>query len=131
MRTAWISLATSLSLVMTACGTTQSEPKTVEQLLDEKGFTIGEPTERIQQFRFNGWNYLDREHVIVSVTASRDYLVSLRVSCNGLFGAEVIAFSNTGSYLTDFDTLLVRDQARVLERCPIRSINELVRRNAE
>ncbi len=131
MRTAWITLATGLSLVMTACGTTQSEPRTVEQLLDEKGFTIGEPTERIHQFRFNGWNYLDREHVIVSVSASRNYLVSLRVSCNGLFGAEVIAFSNTGSYLTDFDTLLVRDQSRVRERCPIKSINELVRKETK
>lgn len=124
-------LAATLSLAMGACGTTQPEPKSVEQLLAEKGYTIGEPTERIQQFRFTGWNYLDREHVIVSVTATRNYLVTLRVNCNGLFGAEVIAFSNTGSYLTRFDTLLVRDQSRILERCPIESMNELVKQDAQ
>lgn len=120
----WIS---SLALLLSSCATTGEEPQTVEQLLAERGYTIGPSVERILQFRIDGWNYLDRQHVIVSVSVSRDYLVSLRTSCNGLFGANVIAFSNTGSYLTNFDWLLVRDHTRVLERCPIESLNELVK----
>lgn len=104
------------------------------QLLAEKGYTIGEPAERIQQFRFNCWNYLDREHVMLSLNSSRHYLISLRTSCNSLFGAHAIAFSNTGSFLTNFDTLTVRDntnaaQSSVLEHCLIESMNELVSRD--
>jgi hypothetical protein len=119
-----IIVATSL---LTACATTSSEPQSLEAQLAEKGYTIGPSVDRIQQFRVNGWNYLDREHVIVTVDASRRYLVSLRISCHGLTSAEVIAFTNTVSYLTTFDQLLVRDNGRMLERCPIKSMNELIR----
>ncbi len=114
-------------ILLTACSTTASEPQTLEAQLVEKGYTIGPSVDRIQQFRVNGWNYLDRDHVIVTVDASRRYLVSLQTSCNGLLGAEVIAFTNTVSYLTTFDQLLVRDNGRMLERCPIESMNELIR----
>ena len=75
----------------------------------------------------NGWNYLDRQNVIVTVDASRRFLISLRVTCNSLLGAEVIAFTNTVSYLTTFDNLLVRDRVSIVERCPIQSMHELKR----
>ncbi len=117
----------AMVLLVGACGTTQSEPQSLDQILADKGYSMGPSIERIQQFRVNGWNYLDREHVIVTVDASRRYLVSLRVSCNSLFGAEVIAFTNTVNYLTTFDQLLVQDNTRIPERCPIESMNELIR----
>lgn len=120
-------LTASFTLLLNACTTTQSETRTVEQMLAEKGYTLGPAVDRIHRFRVNGWNYLDREHVIVTVSASDRYLIGLRVDCSGLLGAEVIAFTNTVSYLTTFDTLLVRDDtSRILERCPIESMNELV-----
>jgi hypothetical protein len=114
-------------LLLGACASSQSEPKSLDQLLSESGYTQGPAVERIQSFRVNGWNYLDRKHVIITVDASRRYLLNLRISCNGLFGAEIIAFTNTVSYLTKFDQLLVRDSTSVLERCPIESMNELNR----
>lgn len=134
MKTAFIFVLTPLfTLLLSACTTTQSEPQTVEQLLAEKGYTIGRSTDRIEQFRFTGWNYLDREHVMLTLPASRHYLISLRESCNGLFGAHVIDFSNTSNYLTNFDTLSVRDNTNIPEsglpeRCMIESMNELVSR---
>ena len=113
--------------VVTACTSQKSEPSSVEQLLAERGFEVGEPVERIQRFRVNGWNYLDRQNVIVTVDASRRFLISLRVTCNSLLGAEVIAFTNTVSYLTTFDNMLVRDRVSIVERCPIQSMHELKR----
>ena len=136
MKAAFIFVLTSVfTLLLSACTTTQSEPQTVEQLLAEKGYTIGPPTDRIEQFRFNGWNYLDREHVMLTLPDSRNYLISLRVSCNGLYRAQAIGFSNigSGSFLTNSDTLIVRDNGNVgesvvSERCMIESMNELLSR---
>jgi hypothetical protein len=114
-------------LCLCACSSTASERQSTEEILAKQGYSIGPSIDRIQRFRVNGWNYVDRSHVIITVDASRRYLISLRAPCNGLFGAEVIAFTNTVSYLTNFDQLLVKDSVRTLERCPIDSMNELKR----
>ncbi len=136
MKAAFIFVLTSIfTFLLSACTTTQSGPQTVEQLLAKKGYTIGPPTDRVEQFRFTGWNYLDREHVMLTLPGSRHYLISLRVSCNSLYGAHVIDFSNigSGSFLTNSDTLIVRDNGNVQEsgipeHCMIESMNELVSR---
>lgn len=127
MKTTFILVLTaSFTLLLNACIASQTKPQTLEQKLAEMGYALGPSVDRIYRFRVNGWNYLDREHVMVLVNASDRYLISLRVDCNALFGAEVIGFTNTVSYLTTFDTLLVRDNStRILDRCPIEFMNEL------
>lgn len=123
-------LIASVFPLLSACASTQPEAQTVDQILPESGYAIGPSVERIQQFRFNGWDYVDREHVIIKVNSSRQFLVGLRTNCDGLLRAHVIAFDNAGSFLTTNDTLLVQDNASISgpsQRCMIESMNELVR----
>ena len=113
------------TLALMACAGAQQEPLTLEQKLAEKNYQLGEPVEKIYDYRLDGWNYLDREHVIMHTGPSGHYLVSLRNPCVNLLGAEVIAFTTTVGHLTRYDKLLVKDTTRVLERCYIESLHKL------
>jgi len=116
--------------LLAACAGTREAPPTVEQMLAEKNFRIDEPVSRIRDYRLNGWNYLDREHVIMHSGVADSYLVSLRTNCDGLFSAENIAFSTTVGSLTDMDRLIVRGPGRWVESCYIESLHKLVKTQA-
>ena len=89
------------------------------------GYRLGEPIERIYEYRVNGWNYLDRRHVILRSGVSDRYLITLQNDCRGLMSNEIIAYTTTVNQLTVFDKLLVRDGMSVLEQCWIRSLHKL------
>jgi len=110
---------------LVACAGTTSPQPTLEQKLAAKNYRLGEPVERILQYRLDGWAYLDREHVIMQTAPSTYYLVSLRGPCTGLSSAEVIAFTTTTSQLTRFDKLLVRNSGRMIDKCYIDSLHKL------
>ena len=108
-----------------ACASTPVSQPTLEQKLAAKNYRLGAPVERIQRYRLDGWNYLDREHVIMQTEPSTYYLVSLRNTCHDLATTEHIAFTTTTGQLTRFDKLLVRGPGRTIQRCYIEALNKL------
>ena len=102
-----------------ACAGTPGQRPTLEQKLAKQSYQLGEPVERIQQWRLDSWAYLDREHVIMQTAPSAYYLVSLKNTCHGLSTAEDIAFTTTSSQLTRFDKLLVKGSGGLNEQCYI------------
>jgi len=110
--------------LVSCAGTPESRP-TLEQKLAEKNYRLGEPVERIQQWRLDSWAYLDRQHVIMQTAPSTYYLVSLRDTCHGLDSAEDIAFTTTANQLTNFDKLLVRSSGGLVDRCYIIALHKL------
>jgi hypothetical protein len=114
-----------LVVALAACASTGSgsstagESRSVEQKLAGKNYRLGEPVERIYDYKLDSWSYLDRKHVIMQTAPSTYYLVALKNSCHGLSSAEVIAFSTTTSQLTRFDHLLVRNAGKMVDRCYI------------
>jgi hypothetical protein len=117
-----------LSLVMlTACAGNSGQLVPVDQQLEEKGYRLGAPVNRIQNFRLNSWFYVDRQHVILLSGPSSYYLVSLRVQCSGLSGAANVSFSTTIGGLMPSDSLVVQGSGGMVERCDIDSLHELER----
>jgi len=123
MNRLFISIVVAATLA--ACAATPEGGKTLEQKLAAKNYRLGEPVERIQQWRLDGWTYLDRQHVIMQTAPSTYYLVSLREICHGLSSAEDIAFTTTVNQLTRFDKLLVRSNHGSVDRCYISALHKL------
>ena len=117
-RPAWTPLSAT-------CASSPDWGLTLEERLAKRSYKIGAPVERIQNYKLDGWNHVDREHLIIISDPSRYYLVSLNNSCYNLVTAEDIAITSTAGQLTRFDHLLVRDNSNFLQRCYISSLHEL------
>lgn len=113
-----------LSLALAACVSTSEQPS-LEQRLSDRGYRQGEAIRDIQNYRLNGWNYLDSKHLIIDTGPSQRYLVSLRIPCHELSTVETIGFTNTAGQLTKFDSILLRDSAGIRRDCPIDNIYKL------
>jgi len=121
-------ILTLFAFGVAACaGTSISDPggMSLELKLEQKGYLIGEPVDRIHNYRLNGWNDVDRYNVIIRTGPSRRYLVTLKNPCTGLTSAETIAFKTTTGSLTKFDSLQVRGSPGFVERCLIDSLHKL------
>ncbi|MGA9572416.1 MAG: DUF6491 family protein [Lysobacterales bacterium] len=114
-----------LVLMLVSCASQAPVSVPLEEKLAQQGFTLGEQVNKVINFQVSGWNNVDRKHVIMNFGASRNYLVTLRTSCNSLLGATVISFSTTVGMLTDNDKLLVRDSSQHIAQCYISTIHEL------
>lgn len=114
-----------LVLALSACAASTTPPVSLTQKLQEKGYRVGAEVKRVSNFRLNGWSEVDDHHVIMTSGVSDRYLLTLRTACINLTGANTIAYTTTVGSLTVSDSLLVRDQFRAPERCPIQSIHQL------
>ncbi len=116
---------TAMAIALCACAASPDMPRTLAQKLETRNLTVGEQVNRIRNYRLNSWNYLDDRHVILSVGASDQYLVSLRNSCRELSSATHIAFTTTVGSLSVHDKLLVTSPGGYIDRCFIESLNRL------
>ena len=114
-------------LASTGCASNTPQGLTLEEKLANRGYEIGQAVDRIQHYRINGWNHLDRHNVILTVSASSRYLVTVRNTCDGLFSAETLAFSTTIGNLTTWDKLIVKSSGGFVEHCYIYSMHALNR----
>lgn len=108
-----------------ACAANPAQPQTLEEKLAEKGYQMGEQVRRIQNYRLNGWSYVDRKHVIMNAGVSDHYLVSLRSPCIDLQSAIDIGFTTTIGSLTKNDKLIVRAPGNFNDTCMIDSLQAL------
>lgn len=110
----------------TACaGGPPPKPVPIGQKLDVRGYTIGPPIRQLKHYRINGWNSVDRYHVIIHVGVNQDYLVTVRNPCEGFRTAVVLRFSTTVGNMTNMDKLVVRGAGGFVEQCFIQSIHVL------
>lgn len=121
MKPSVLALFLSALLVLVACA---NSPRTTEQILSDRGFQLGETVDRIKDYRISGWNYVDERHVIFNAGPSRNYLITLKIDCRDLSGAEYIGFTSTTSDVTKFDKLVV-GTAIGPRNCPIDTLTKL------
>jgi hypothetical protein len=105
----------------------QRDQQALEQKLTRFGYTPGAVVDDIQGYKLNGWNYLDRRHVMIHTGPSERYLVTLMVSCHDLSTAENIGFSTTATKLSKFDKLVVRGSGGMKQECPITELRKLTK----
>ena len=108
-----------------ACTSNPPNPVPLEEKVANLGYTIGQPVKRIHDYQINSWNSVDLKHVIINFGASRNYLLTLRTSCDGVLNAGLLSFSTTVGFLTDKDRLLVRNSGRYVSHCFIKTVHEL------
>lgn len=114
------------TLLAGACATNQHERKPLEEKLADQDFTLGEEIDRIQDYRIDGWYYVDDYNVVFRGGPSAYYLLSFNGRCANLRGAHTIGFSTTAGRVTRFDQLLVRDGSGMpSEKCLIQSIHRV------
>jgi hypothetical protein len=116
--------------VLGACASSPApdakKPKTLDELLADRGYKLGSDTDRIVNWNIDGWNYVDDGHVVFTAGPSRDYLVTVDTPCSGLRQANTIGFTSTINTVTKFDKLVVRNTG-FTDQCPIRELHELKR----
>ncbi len=101
-------LALSLTAMLFACASNTATTMSPSQLAQDRGYELGEPVDRIMNYRLDGWNYLNPQVVIIHSGVNRDHLVTLRNRCHELMSAETIATTSTGNAMrAKFDAIIV------------------------
>lgn len=100
-------------------------PDTLTAKLTGLGYEQGEVVERVQNYRVDGWNYLDNKHIVIYAGPSKRFLITTMMDCPDLSWAEHIGFTSTTSALTKFDKLIVRGAGGIVQNCPINEIRLL------
>ena len=125
---------TSLLLAagLAACaGAPPEEGKSVEQLLAEKNLRIVEELNQLVNFNIRGYQYVNRQHVVLQEGVSRNYLVETRAPCPNLEFARTIAFTSTGRVVREYDKLLIHNGPQRFEYCVIKALYRLEKINKD
>ncbi len=119
-------LVAMLALVATACASTPPDAEPLAVRLSDMGYEMLGPVERVNEYRIDGWQYVDDYHTIFEAGRSEYYLLSFNQRCTGLRSAFTIGFTDRVGRLSRFDSVLVRDRAGgMVERCTINVIHRL------
>jgi hypothetical protein len=120
-----LALAALASFMAGCAGSPPEEGKSVEDLLAEKNLRIVEELNQLVNFNIRGYQYVNRQNVVLQEGVSRNYLVETRAPCPNLEFARTIAFTSTGRVVREYDKLLVRDGPGRVEYCVIKAIYRL------
>ena len=111
---------------LTGCaGAPPEQGKSVDELLAEKNLRIVEELNQLVNFNIRGYQYVNRQNVVLQEGVSRNYLVETRAPCPNLEFARTIAFTSTGRVVREYDKLLVRNGPDRVEYCVIKAIYRL------
>lgn len=108
-----------------------AESKDVSTKLTELGYEQGEVVERVDNYRVNGWNYIDDRHIVIYAGPSKRFLITTLNDCRDLSSAENIGFTSTVNSLSKFDKLVVRGAGGIVQNCPITEIRTLSKTEAK
>lgn len=121
-----VTLIATATLLVAACASAPSEQMSLEEKLAERNYAMRGEIDRIQDYRIDGWYYVDDYNVIFRGGPSDYYLLTFNQRCLNLRGAHTIGFSTTVGRVTRFDEVLVRDQSGMPpERCLISEMHRL------
>ena len=80
----------------------------------------GEPIDRFTAFSLDSWTAVSRNQLVVWTGINDAYLLTVWDHCDNLQFAERVAVKRTGSSVSKFDSVQVKDQ-----RCPISEIRRV------
>ena len=118
----------------TASGSTAASAATTSAVsgkLAKLGYMEGDTIDRIENYRVDGWNYLDDQHILIYAGPSQRFLVTTLNKCPDLSSAEHIGFTSTTHAITKFDRLIVRGAGGIVQYCPITELRKLRKTDAK
>jgi hypothetical protein len=126
MNSRWLILSRAVLLTTASVGyALAAGDVSLQERLTTLGYERGEAVEKVQNYRVDGWNYIDDKNILIYAGPSTRYLISTLTSCSDLSSAEHIGFSSTANSLTKFDKIVVRGPGGMIRNCPIDAIYRL------
>lgn len=112
-------------LLMTACQNKKTYRPDYQAFIQAENLV---KTNRVQRFRFQGWQPLDDRYLILNSTHHKSYLVKLMSSCNELPFTQSIQLNqgSTASLNAKFDSISV--PGIIKQKCTIDSLYEMNRK---
>jgi hypothetical protein len=114
-----IALLMALLVLVGGCATGVARMKTETPVTRYQPY-LGTPIERFTAFRFDGWELVGHNQVVVWTGVNEAYLLTVWDSCQDLEYAERVGLSSTGHTVSRLESLSVGQQ-----RCPIESIRPI------
>jgi hypothetical protein len=97
----------------------------LEERLATLGYRQGEPVKSVWQIDIDGWQYLDKRHMVLGTGPGRTYLIEFSYPCRNLNFSNRIAYSTTVGTLTTLDKIVSIDSGGFPEHCLIGEIYRL------
>ena len=110
------------AFIASACATSggEIERSSSDRLLTRYEPFVGEPIDRFTAFRPDSWQPISRTQLVVWTSINDAYLLTVDNTCPELNFAQKIGVTSTGSSISKFDSVIVRDQ-----RCRIEQIQPI------
>lgn len=89
------------------------------------GMRQGEPVKSVWQVDIDGWQYLDKRHMVLGSGPRRAYLIEFSYPCRNLNLSNLITYSTTVGSLTSLDRIISIDSSGTPEYCLIGEIYRL------
>ncbi|MFV3304000.1 DUF6491 family protein [Pseudomonas sp. NY15181] len=99
----------------------------LDQHLEKLGLRQGDAVKSIPVRDTEGWQYLDKGHIVLGQSPGRRYLVTFSAPCNNLGFSNRLNISNTVGSVTTLDRIISVDSAGIPEPCLIGQLHELER----
>jgi len=118
-----------LGVLLAGCGqhARYDESLPLDQRLAALGYQRGEAVRSIGSVDLDGWQYLDKQHLLLGRGPGRAYLLTFSRPCNNLHFSNTLGFTTTVGVLTRLDRVVSRDSSGFPEHCLIEQIHRLDR----
>lgn len=116
-----------VGLALAACSHSpaRDESRTLPERLAYLGYQQGEPVNSIQGYRIDGWQYVDKTHIILDDGPGRAHLLTFSRPCRNLNFSNTLGFSTTLGTLTRLDRIVSSDSSGFPEHCLIGEMHRL------
>ena len=108
-----------IAVLCTACASSPKRSHGERVLARYEGY-IGAPIRDFTAFRQDSWQPISRTQLIFWTDFSHAYLLTITGNCPDLMFTDGIRVTSTGSSISTFDSVIVRD-----DRCPIQEIRPI------
>ena len=132
MREISTALLITITVFITAACVTNSKPpesavpnQTLDQMLAEHNFRIGEEVERISDIRMDERIYVDPKNLLIPAEGDQHYLVALREPCYGLKTQKIVLRNGTYKALKKLDRISTMYRGRSAATCWVDAIYQL------
>lgn len=115
------------ALLLAACGqqSLRDETLPLEDRLAALGYRQGEAIKSVWHADIDGWQYLDKRHMVLGTGPGRSYLIEFSYPCRNLNFSNRISYSSTVGALTTLDKIVSIDSGGFPEHCLIGNIYRL------
>lgn len=119
------SLVASMFLAACSQQALRDETLPLADRLAMLGFRQGEPVKSVWYVDIDGWQYLDKSHMVLGTGPGRSYLVEFSYPCRNLNFSNLITYSTTVGSLTTLDKIVSTNSSGIPEYCLIGEIYRL------